>query len=194
MFSLLFYSSIFLCEIVIQFMYIFMQDNFQFHNILSFWIIEISPILIFLLSTVLVCQVYRHQPVGLLGLAAFGNDLPPDFPPQTEVLFDLNVSPTETNLLPFAQTLVYTGAQVPGFLEQHLNCPVLPQNATFFTFLFGEILGAKSSCFFSLFQNESSVFVQNEHKFNLYFLEDKILPNFDCIGPYNLHWTSGKWK
>ena len=98
MFSLLFYSSIFLCEIVIQFMYIFMQDNFQFHNILSFRILKYPLILIFLLSTVLVCQVYRHQPVGLLGLAAFGNDLPPDFPPQTEVLFDLNVSPIESNL------------------------------------------------------------------------------------------------
>ena len=106
----------------LQFMYIFMQDNFQFHNILSFGIFKYPLILIFLLSTVLVCQVYRQQPVGLLGLAAFGNDLPPDFPPQTEVLFDLNVSPIESNL------------------GLHW-CPSL--------------------CFFSLFQNESSVFVQN---------------------------------
>ena len=39
------------------------------------------------------CQVYRQRPVGLLGLAAFGNDLPPDFPPETEVVLDLNISP-----------------------------------------------------------------------------------------------------
>ena len=67
-----------------------MQDN----AILSFGIFEYlkyPPIFTFLLSSVLVRQVYRQQPVGLLGLAAFGNDLPPDFPPETEVLLDLNI-------------------------------------------------------------------------------------------------------
>ena len=41
----------------------------------------------------MVCQVYRQRPVGLLGLAAFGNDLPPDFPPETEVLLNFDISP-----------------------------------------------------------------------------------------------------
>ena len=38
----------------------------------------------------LLCQVYRQPPVGLLGLAPFGNDLP-DLSPQNEVESDLKI-------------------------------------------------------------------------------------------------------
>ena len=54
---------------------------------------SIDGVTIYFLLCKMVCQVYRQRPVGLLGLAAFGNDLPPDFPPETEVVSDLYISP-----------------------------------------------------------------------------------------------------
>lgn len=72
----------------------------------------------------MVCQVYRQRPVGLLGLAAFGNDLPPDFPPETEVVLDLNSSPASFAFINQAFPLCDFKYFLPAFYVVWMMSPV----------------------------------------------------------------------